>query len=224
MWLLVWLLLLAGFSVQVDATPALFAATLRALPGLQELKLAYLRFQYQPVQPEAPLAPPPPPSAAAAAMVAEAATTATARAAATAAAPAGPEDASEPDGEVDQTTGLVVLMQQIAALPVLTSLSLHSMALAGAPVAALAAVEGRLSALQLNECDLCDADVALLAGRVTGLRKLALNWNFGVQSKGLGCLSEIRGLRELNVCCGTARHDAALAQLQQQLPGLIAVS
>jgi hypothetical protein len=223
MWLLVLRLLLTGFSVQVEATPALFAANLQALPGLQELKLAYLRFKDQPVQPEAPLAPPPPPSAAAMVAAAEEAT-ATGRAAAAAAAPAGPEKESGPDGEVNQSNGLVVLMQQIAALPVLTSLSLHSMALTGAPVAALAAVEGRLSALQLNECDLGDADVALLAGRATGLRKLALNWNFGVKSEGLGCLSEIRGLRELNVCCGTARHDAALAQLQQQLPGLIAVS
>lgn len=81
-----------------------------------------------------------------------------------------------------------------------------------------------MSALQLNECDLCDADVALLAGRVKSLRRLALNWNFGVKSQGLGCLSELMGLRELHVCCGTTRHDAALADLQRLVPGLVAIS
>lgn len=125
---------------------------------------------------------------------------------------------------VPHVGGLVVLMQQVAALPVLTNLSLHSMVLTGAPVAALAAVGGRLRVLQLNECDLCDADVALLAGSVTGLRKLALNWNFGVKSEGLRALSGLRGLRQLRVCCGTSRHEAALAELQAHLPGLVAVS
>lgn len=221
-------LAISGFSVQVEATPAMFAATLRALPGLQELKLAYLRFKDQPVLPEAPLAPPPLALTAAAAAGLAANGGALAGAAA---APAGPEDeigsdpaaAAAAAGQV-HASGLVVLMQQIAALPVLKSLSLHSMVLTGAPVGALAAVGGRLSALHLNECDLCDADVALLASRVMCLRKLALNWNFGVKSEGLRCLSGIKGLTELHVCCGTTRHEAALVELQQLLPGLIAVS
>lgn len=120
--------------------------------------------------------------------------------------------------------GAVVLMRQVARLPVLTSVSIHSMVLTGAPVAALAAAGARLSALQLNECDLCSADVALLAGRVTALRRLALNWNFGVKSEGLACLSALTRLRELNVCCGTTRHEAVLAELQQRVPGLVAIS
>jgi hypothetical protein len=98
------------------------------------------------------------------------------------------------------------------------------MGLTGPPVAALAAAGPQLSTLRLNECDLCDADVALLAVRLTGLRKLALNWNFAVKSEALRCLSQLKGLRELNVCCGTTRHEAVLAALQQQMPGLVAVS
>lgn len=78
----------------------------------------------------------------------------------------------------------------------------------------------RLTALQLNECDLCDADVANLAVTLTGLRRLGLNLNFSVSAEGLGCLSRLRGLQELHVCCGTSRYEPALSQLQQLLPGL----
>jgi hypothetical protein len=63
MWLLVLRLLLAGFSVQVEATPALFAATLRvagpALPGLQSSSwLTSSSRTSLAGQPEAPLVPP----------------------------------------------------------------------------------------------------------------------------------------------------------------------
>jgi hypothetical protein len=242
-----------GFSVQVQATPAVFGVMLGCLSGLQELKLAYLRFMDQPMHPEGP-----PPhthavlglmqqTAAAAAAMGQA--TASMRAAAAAAetpaaaelAPAGAESEEAPPPKREEISlstdssnsssssssiedGTMLLMQQVAALPALTSISIHSMALTGAPVAALTAAGSRLSALQLNECDLCDADVALLAGRVKSLRRLALNWNFGVKSQGLGCLSELRGLRELHVCCGTTRHEAALADLQRLVPGLVAIS
>lgn len=65
---------------------------------------------------------------------------------------------------------------------------------------------------------MCDADVALLVGQATGLLQLVLNWNFSGKSQ--GCVNEVRGLRQLYVCCGTTRHEAALADLQRLVPGL----
>lgn len=212
------LLLLLGFSVQVDATPAVFAAALGALTGLQELKLAYLVFKHEQLHQggyagehtaaERVLGP----------------RAVGSGAGAMAAAPAGPaEAAAGAAAAAVHGNGLVVLMQQIASLPALSSLSLHSMSLRGGPIAALAGAS-HLTALQLNECEVCDADVALLAAGLAGLRRLALNWNFEVKSEGLACLTLLKGLRELHVCCGTTRHEAALARLQQQMPELATFS
>lgn len=255
----------SGFSVEVEATPAVFAAALSGLVGLQELKLAYLRLKDENLPPGAAAAAAAGASPAAVAAtvrvaishatyqaeLAEAAAAAAAAPAATGAEPGAASDAStsmqaaaadpnmaaagtvaEDDHQQQEqqqqpvypSNGLTVLMKQIAALPALKNLSLHSMVLTGEPVAALADIATGLTALQLNECDLCDADVRLLAGRLPRLRRLTLNWNFAVRSTGLMCVSQLKDLKELHVCCGTTRHEAALVTLQQLLPGLIAAS
>jgi hypothetical protein len=112
---------------------------------------------------------------------------------------------------------MLLLLQHIASLPALSSLSMHSFCLSGGVARALAAATG-LSQLQLNECDVRDDDVEVLAASLSRLQRLALNWNFKLHLERLATLTRLQGLRELQVCCGCPNYGAVLEELQRKLP------
>lgn len=93
-------------------------------------------------------------------------------------------------------TGLWVLMHVIAQLPQLNSFSLSQIPLGHAAAGLAAAMT--LTRLKLNECELVDSAVEVLAGSLTSLRRLSLSWNFKLSDSiirpiavGLGQLDEL---------------------------------
>lgn len=240
-------LAISGFNVAVEATPAVFGGVLGRLQSLRELKLGYLRLQGSSNSSGVGAAGAIPAAAAAAAAAVAAADLLTPQAVAGITAVRRLTSTSGSDSDTSSGSGsngrassrsssstgaspsegggvtgdadMLLLMERIAALPALVSLSLHSLQLGGgAAVRALAAAT-RLTSLQLNECDIHSDDVAVLAASLSRLHKLSLNWNFKLKTKRLStALSQLTALRELQVCCGCPRVHGLLSELQEQLP------
>jgi hypothetical protein len=151
-----------GFDVQFEATPSQFAAVLRQLTALKELKLASLKMMPEQQQQQQQLNAAAGPAAATAA--------APGLAWPVQVAPAPPPVQLEVSGE----PGMHVLLAAVAGLPQLVSLGFIRFSVSSAAAAELAAAT-RLASLRLDECGLSDEAVAGLAGSLTQLRSLSLN-------------------------------------------------
>jgi hypothetical protein len=211
-------LAIAGFNVAVGATAAEFCAVLSTLQDLHELKLGSLRLQASGGEsPDTPGGQRSSSDDSDAGGSRSGGGSSDAGMSSSGGGGGGAAGAGAAGASSSGNTDMLLLMRCITALPALHNLSLHSFMVGGKPVQALAAAT-RLTALRLNECDVRSEDLSMLAGSLTQLSKLTLNFNFQLKMKRLRALSRLTRLRELQVCCGCPNHEALLAELQEQLP------
>jgi hypothetical protein len=111
-----------------------------------------------------------------------------------------------------------VLLAAVAGLPQLVSFWFIRFSVSSAAAAELAAAT-RLTSLRLDECELSDEAVAVLAASLGQLCSLSLNWNFQLSGAVLGVIAkQLTQLRELALC--STRVGSSVAALREALPGL----
>lgn len=209
---------IGGYAVRFEITASQFAGVIKQLTSLQELKLASLKLLpgqvglQVPGQAQQGLL--------AAAENAQGPVQLEARAVVNQGPihAGGDDDAEEAAAEGAGIGDMRILLRAIASLPQLQSLSLNQFPL-GVSAAELAAATG-LTSLKLDECEVVDKAIEVLAAHLSRLRKLSLSWNFRVSDAVLGPIARsLLQLEHLSMC-STRVSEANMQLLRQRLPSV----